>query len=76
MSHDTEYLEKLTGMANQIVQNLEFGKLEEKLQAEVYSHIKRFWTPMMYQAIIENIDALRDQLHPVAIKVFEQLRNT
>ncbi len=74
MNYETEYLDKLVNMANQIVENLQFGKTEEALQADAFSHIKRFWTPTMYQAIIENMESLSDQLHPVSIKIFNQLK--
>ncbi len=76
MNYEKEYLDKLVNMANQIVENLQFGKTEEVLQADAFSHIKRLWTPAMYQAIIENMESLSEQLHPVSIKVFNQLKTS
>ncbi len=69
----TEYLNKLVSMANQVVENQQYGKDEKQLHAAVYNHLKRFWTPKMQRAINDDIGSLSNNLHPILPAVFKQL---
>lgn len=57
---------KLVRMANQIAVNFEGGSSEEQAVASVADHIRRFWSPLMREQLIDHWRADSGDLSPRA----------
>jgi len=45
---------KLVRMANQIAANFDYGPDQAKAVAGVVDHMRRFWSPMMLEELVEH----------------------
>ena len=65
--------EKLVRMANDIAANLEYGPDRAKAVAEVADHLRRFWSPLMREEIVNHDDRGQVKLSEVAKQAVAQL---
>ncbi len=65
--------EKLVRMANQIAANLDYGPDKAKAVAEVVDHLRRFWSPLMREEIVNHDDQGEVKLSEVAKQAVAQL---
>ncbi len=65
--------EKLVRMANQIAANLEYGSDKTKAIAAVVDHLRRFWSPLMREEIVNHDDQGDIKLSEVAKRAVAQL---
>lgn len=66
-------LQKLVRMANQIAANLDYGADQEKTAAAVADHLRRFWTPLMLDELVDGLEAGEAELSVTAARAVEQL---
>ena len=65
--------EKLVRMANDIAANLAYGPDKAKAVAGVADHLRRFWSPLMREEIVNYDDRGQVKLSEVAKQAVAQL---
>jgi formate dehydrogenase subunit delta len=65
--------EKLVRMANQIAANFDYGPDKAKAAAAVADHLRRFWSPLMREEIVNHDDQGEVKLSDVAKQAVAQL---
>jgi len=68
----TEALERLIRMANQIAQAFRLEPREEAV-AGVADHIKSFWTPKMRRDLAAHLSESESNIDPIAMAAMERL---
>ncbi len=65
--------EKLVRMVNQIAANFDYGPDKAKAVAGVVDHLRRFWSPLMREEIVDHDDQGEVKLSDVAKQAVAQL---
>ncbi len=65
--------EKLVRMVNQIAANFDYGPDKAKAVAGVVDHLRRFWSPLMREEIVDHDDQGEVKLSEVAKQAVAQL---
>ncbi|HZP92474.1 MAG TPA: formate dehydrogenase subunit delta [Burkholderiales bacterium] len=69
-------VDKLVKMANDIGAFFQADDDREHAQAEIASHLKRFWDPRMRAEILRHVDAGGAGLMPLVLEALERHRQT
>lgn len=71
MDGESHRNQRLYAMANQIADNLVYGRSEAETVDEVVSHIRRFWSRDMKESLFAALGD--DSLNPIAALAAERL---
>ncbi len=66
----------LAKMANQIGSFFEAYPDRDFAASEIAGHIRKFWEPRMRATMFEQMDAVKDELHPTVYQAFVKLQST